>query len=263
MTEFDPKAYWESRLRQSFGLHGVGHHTLGRQYNNWLYRVRVHLFRRIMAKLPLNFAAGVLDVGAGTGFYIERWAAAGVKQITGADITQVVVEELSKKFPAHTFVQADIGADVSALPGQPFDAISAFDVLYHIVDDALYAHAFHNIYSLLKPGGYFVFSDNFLHGETQRGVHQVSRSLTDIEKVVRDAGFEIVERFPMFVLMATPIDSRNPLLKLSWSGIRTLAGFSEVTGFLAGAALYLPERLLIAMLRESPTSEIMICRKRP
>ncbi len=203
----------------------------------------------------------MLDVGAGTGFYVERWAEAGVKNITGADITQVVVEQLAQKFPAYHFVEADIGADVSMLPGQPFDAVSAFDVLYHIVDDALYARAFHNIYSLLRPGGYFVFSDNFLHGETQRGRHQVSRSLPVIEGLVKEAGFEIVERFPMFVLMATPVDSRSRLLKLLWSGIRTLAALSEVTGFLAGAALYLPERALIATLKESPTSEIMICRK--
>ena len=47
-----------------------------------------------------------------------------------------------------------------------FQAISAYDVLFHIVDDARYERAIQNISALLSPGGVFFFSDLFLHGET-------------------------------------------------------------------------------------------------
>jgi len=32
-TQFDGKGYWEERLKQNWGLHGVGHVGYGKHYN--------------------------------------------------------------------------------------------------------------------------------------------------------------------------------------------------------------------------------------
>jgi SAM-dependent methyltransferase len=227
-----------------------------------LYRVRKRVFRRNVGRLPVDFSqANVLDIGSGVGFYIERWKELGVKHITGADITQVVVQRLSHKYPDSKFVQVDIGGDDAALEGYTFDIISTFDVLFHIVDDARFARAIQNIAARLKPGGLFIFSDNFLHGEPVRVPIQVSRALTDIEQLLRENNLEVVERRPMFVLMANPIDSNNTFLKLFWRLVAGLAARSEALGFMIGAILYPVELLCTALLRESPTTEMMICRK--
>ena len=67
-------------------------------------------------------------------------------------------------------MRADIGGPPDQIArGASFDAVSAFDVLFHIVDDAAYGRAFQNIASLLKPGGWFLWSDNFLKANPRSG----------------------------------------------------------------------------------------------
>jgi hypothetical protein len=136
------------------------------------------------------------------------------------------------------------------------------DVLFHIVDDEQYRRAFVNIASALAPGGWFIWSDNFLHHDTERVMHQASRSLAESEDAVRAAGFEIVERVPMFVLMNYPTDSTSKLGRLAWTAMVSPAALAEPLGWLVGAALAPVDTWLTSVMRESPTTEIMVCRKR-
>src|SRR5688500_17290577 len=145
-ASFDNKRYWETRLREPYSLAGVGYLRLGRRYNEWMYRIRGDVFDQVVeriAKSEERRGWRVLDVGAGTGFYVDRWMRLGA-EVTGLDLTEVAVGELSRCFPAARFVQADIGGPLVQVPLEPgsFDAVSAFDVLFHIVDDAAYARAF-------------------------------------------------------------------------------------------------------------------------
>jgi SAM-dependent methyltransferase len=262
LSTFNPKVYWEERLRQNFGPLGVGDNGLGRRYNEWLYRVRKVVFPRKMRSMGIDFSTtDVLDIGSGTGFYVDRWKELQAKSVTGADITAVVVERLSQKYPDSQFLQVDIGGDISSFQNRQFDVISAFDVLFHIVDDERFAQAIRNVYGLLKPGGHFVFSDNFLHTDTARALDQVSRSLGEIETLVKETGFEIVERVPMFMVMAFPVDSQNRLWQKLWLLAIKLATITELSGYLSGALLYPVELFCVANFKESPTTEMMICRK--
>jgi hypothetical protein len=155
----------------------------------------------------------------------------------------------------------DIGSDGQGRWQGEFDAVSSFDVLYHIVDDERYFTAIENIYSFLRPGGLFIWSDNFVHGSTARADRQVSRSLEEIEDVLARTGFQIVERRPLFYLMNAPVDSHNPIRSVLWRLISAAVSRSELAGLLIGAYLYVPERILTSIVRESPTTELMICRK--
>lgn len=256
---FNPREYWEATLRKNFNVRGVGHSGLGIQYNTWMYKVRKYVFTHQLRSLPGLASAEVLDIGSGTGFYIERWNQLGVKSVTGSDITDVSVEELKKRFPESEFYQIDIG-DALAL-SEEYDVVSAFDVLFHIVEDNRFEKAIQNIYSLLRPGGFFIFSDNFLHGAPERAVNQVSRSLEDITKTLEKTGFHIVKRVPMFVLMSSPIDSKNWLHKSLWRIVKYCIARSEVVGFVVGAVLFPVEVVLASLLEESPTTEMMICEK--
>jgi SAM-dependent methyltransferase len=268
-TSFDNKRYWETRLREHYSLAGVGYLRLGRRYNEWMYRVRGDVFDRV-AKATGNRqqatgwrGAKVLDVGAGTGFYVDRWMRLGA-EVTGLDLTEVAVGELPRSFPAARFVQADIGGPLAEVPLAPgsFDAVSAFDVLFHIVDDAAYARAFQNIAALLRPGAWFLWSDNFLRHPTERVVHQVSRSLAESTAAVEAAGFEILERVPMFVLMNYPADTTSKLVRWGWTAMVAPATLAEPIGWAVGALLYPLEKVLVKRLKESPSTEVMVCRKR-
>ena len=262
VTPFDNKQYWETRLREHYSLAGVGYLRLGRRYNEWMYRVRGAVFDRVVAGLARDWsAARVVDVGSGTGFYVARWLALGA-QVTGLDLTEVAVEQLRRGFPQARFLQADIGGPRAgiALEGG-FDAASAFDVLFHLVDDAQYAQAFRNLAALLKPGGWLLWSDNFLRHATERVEHQASRPLAESERLVEAAGFEVVERVPMFVLMNYPADTTSRLARLAWTALVAPALVAEPLGWAVGALLYPLERGLLRVVRESPSTELMVCRK--
>jgi 2-polyprenyl-3-methyl-5-hydroxy-6-metoxy-1,4-benzoquinol methylase len=261
MTTFNPKEYWENRLQKSFNLHGVGDIGLGVNYNNALYEVRKFAFHKLMKRLKMDFSTKkVMDIGSGTGFYIERWKELDVASIHGTDITNLVVENLAKQFPEDTFTQLDIGEKIEN-PTPQYDFISAFDVLFHIVDDARFEQAIKNINGLLNDKGYFVISDNFVHGETKRLEHQVSRSHEYMISTIEKTGFKHVKTIPMFVLMNDPVDTNNRFIKKIFWLITKNVRKGEKKGKVIGNLIKPIEKLLISLKTESPSTEIKVFQK--
>jgi SAM-dependent methyltransferase len=247
-------AYWERRLADSGSLGAVGWLGLGEPFNAWMYRVRRRLFLRRVR--PLVNAPEVLDIGSGTGFYVERWRELGAKSIVGSDITDTAVERLRARFPEHEFRRLDIGGDVNL--GR-FDAVSAMDMLFHITDDDAYERAFRNLAGLVKPGGLLVFTENFVHGPALTGPHQVSRPLERIESLVRESGFEPLWRRPVFVLMNGPVDSSSRLLRTWWRLLGRVLQRWPSAGGAVGALLAPVELALASSRREGPSTEMMVC----
>lgn len=258
--EFDAKRYWSDRLGREFSLEGVGYLGLGESYNRWMYAVRRRVFRNVV-KGRVDSSARVLDVGSGTGFYVALWRELGVRQVTGSDLTAVAIENLATRFPDSRFLPLDLTEPVEADAG-PFDAISAMDVLFHIVDDDGYAQAIENVAAMLAPEGIFVFTENLLHGHTERGRHQTSRSLEAVSSLLNRAGLEIELRRPAFVLMNTPVDSDSRFLEKSWNLVNILVRGHSRTGWAVGAALYPLDLALGRLLGDGPSTEIVVCRKR-
>lgn len=260
--DLDPAIYWEERLRR-FDLSSVGYRALGLRYNQWLYRVRSSVFRRALRRTRFDCsAASVLDVGSGTGFYVEEWLRAGTRAVTASDMTAVATENLRVRFASANVARFDV-TDGLPFRARSFDAVSAFDVLFHIVSDQLYEQAIANVASLLRPGGFFFFSENFVHGPTVRIGHQASRSLAEIEKLLERHDLQPVLRRPMFVLMNAPADSESRVAQGAWRLLAGLVSRHEAIGALVGGALYPLELGLVHMLRESASTELMVCRRLP
>jgi len=256
------RVFWERRLDADWTASGVGYQALGRPFNDWMYRVRREVFLREIDRLGLGLStARVLDIGSGTGFYIDLWRRAGARDITGCDLTEAAVHRLKAKFPGVQFVRADIAEADDALEPASFDAVSCMDVLFHITDDDRYVRGLETIARVLRPGGAFVLSENFLHRLEQRGPHQVNRTMAWISDALSAAGFDVVRRVPLLVLMNAQVDSPFAWRKL-WGGALRAATLTRPTGWLAGAALYPVERRLTRRLSESPTTELMVCRRR-
>ncbi|PRY00479.1 class I SAM-dependent methyltransferase [Allonocardiopsis opalescens] len=261
-THDDIRAFWEHRLGADWTETGVGYRALGRPFNLWMYRVRWEAFLREAGALELDRPnTRVLDVGSGTGFYVRGWQHLGVGSVTGCDLTEAAVENLRERFPDAKFMRLDIAEPGDAIEPAGYDAASCMDVLFHIVDDERYKAALASIAAAVRPGGYFVLSENFLHRPVQRGDHQVNRTLEWITAELDRVGFEVQRRVPMLVLMNAQVDA-GPVWRKLWGGTLRAATLTNPTGWLAGAALYPLERRLVRSRRESPTTELMICRRR-
>jgi SAM-dependent methyltransferase len=265
MGEFDPRAYWDTRHTKRYGPESVGYAGLGVPFNVWMYRVRRHVVAREIRKSGIELSrCDVLDVGSGTGFYIDLWARLGAKSVTGSDFAPFAVRSLHEKFPDRRFVELDIAA--RELPGElgQFDLVSAFDIFYHIVEDEKYSQAFHNVRALVRPGGYFVFSENFLPAERESGMHQVSRSSAEITHLLAENDFEILSRAPVFFLMNRPLKSRSRVLSATWGLIERVTSRHDrpYLGDWLGAALYPIEISTLRWMSTGPTTEMMICRRR-
>ena len=259
---FDPRGYWEDRLARHYTHEGVGFLGLAEAYNAWMYRVRRRVFTAEAGRLFAD-ARGqrVLDIGSGTGFYIDRWHEVGVTRVTGSDLTDVAVANLRARHANDEFVRFDVGDEGHPFGDQRFTIVTAMDVLYHLVDDRRYAQALSNVFELLEPAGCFVFTENFVHGDAVRVPHQVSRSLHEIEQAATGAGFEIVRRRPVFYLMNTPIDSTSHVHQAWWRMLKRLASRDEWIGAGVGALLYPFELALVSRLAEGPSTELMVCRR--
>ena len=264
MNQFKPAEYWETRLADQFDLRGVGRRNWGIYFNTWAYRVRRNVFLRAIRSLDLDpKKLDCLDVGAGTGFYVSCWLELGARAVTGIDITDVSVNNLKNKFAGSSFHRINIAEDVGELAGQTYDAISCMDVLFHIVDERSYRTAFENMYALLKPGGRLIFTEAFLRRPKDSAPHVSHRTAGVIREVLQHAGFRIVLHRPFLVLMNDPVDPDQKFMGLYWRILREAVERFNPIGAVVGAMLYPMELLLGRMLRQSPSTEIMVCQRPP
>lgn len=263
MSEFNAKQYWEKRLEKNYGLDGVGYWGHGKSYNEWMYKIRKYIFNKYVKKIDvIPNELSVLDIGSGTGFYIDRWKEYGAKDITGSDLTNVAVNKLTEKYMDVSFVEMDVSEVSSiAIEGKKFNVISAFDVLFHIVDDKKFEQAIKNINNLLKPNGYFILSDNFIHSETTRGIHHVNRSLKDFKEVLEKEGFEILIRKPSFYFLNAPVEADTKWLRKIWNFLSNIICRGDFYGNIIGAIVFSIDFLILQFINEGPSTEFMICRK--
>lgn len=262
MNQFNASEYWEARLNTNFDLQGVGRRNWGIHYNTWAYRVRRRVFLRMMRSLGVDSGSlDILDVGTGTGFYIECWRELAVRSITGVDLTDVAVNRLTKRYPQSEFYRIDISKDIGKLRGRRFDVVSCMDVLFHIVDDSSYRRAVENIYALLRPGGFFGFTEALIRGPTSRSKHVVHRPLCNVGTMLNDVGFRVVRRKPFLVLMNDPVAAGGLLLNTYWRMLKLVVQRVRFAGAVAGAVLYPIELALVSLLKESPSTEIMLCQR--
>lgn len=249
--------YWHTTHIQYPKLQSVGYVTLGVPFNFWMYKVREKKIFNLIANLGLKKSAKILDIGSGTGFYPLLWQGLGFKNITASDFAKGSLEKL-RKLKKIKVKKIDIGAK-TVLP--KYDCITAFDILFHIVDDAAYKQAFSNIASALKKGGIFIFSENLLKEKRREDPVQVTRLEGEILGLLKKNNLQIVSRTPMFCLMNNPVISRNFLLKSYWRVLSGLLYLLPFSGNIFGPLLYPLEIGVTARLKNAPSTETIVTQK--
>ena len=198
-VSFDATTYWNDRLSQEFSLRGVGHAQFSKAYNRWLYaRKDVVLRSAFRADRHDIKGSTVLDIGPGTGFFVERYLAEGA-QVTGVDISERSVDELSRRHPKAAFHLLDIGAPSGSLSGRTFDIINMWDVMYHIVSDEGFNQACRNIAAMSHLGTRFFVTDLMAaDGPVSPAPHVLFRNRAAYADMLGPLGFELIDVRPLY-----------------------------------------------------------------
>lgn len=252
IRQYQPSEYWQERLSKDFSLGGVGMLGLGPVFNGWLYKLRRLAVNRAVRVMRIGVEGrSVLDVGCGTGFWLQFWQRKGATEIWGIDIAQVSIDNLRQQYPGMTLCHDDIARPGLEL-GKKFDLISAFDVLYHITNDETWALALSNIARHLKPGGWLLLTDLFLHEGEYRIYHQLSRPLSEYEYHLSRLGMRILARLPIFVIAHYPHDARaitRRMIELIWElqtkslAVANRVGLGSLWGHLLGSFIFLADAI--------------------
>jgi SAM-dependent methyltransferase len=199
-TELNTRNYWEERLANQTNLKGTGHRAFNMENNLWLYRAQRECLDQILDKneVPVS-GKSVLDIGSGTGFFIDYYLQRQVGSIVGVDITDSSIRYLKDNYPSGTYFNADISE--KSLPFQgSFDIVSAMGVLYHIVNDECFSQAIKNICAFISPGGYLLISDSFKTPFLPTAKHAHMRPLEEYQLLFAENGVSIVEIMPVYFM---------------------------------------------------------------
>ena len=152
----------------------------------------------------------LLEIGCGTGFVLSgiRRAVPGIT-LAGSEIFVQGLDFARQRLPDAVLMQMD----ARALPFKDeFDAIGAFDVLEHIVEDEI---VLGQMYKALKPGGGLLITvpqHMFLWSATDEEACHVRRySASELKAKVERVGFEVLRQtsFVSFLLPAMLLSRRR------------------------------------------------------
>lgn len=258
------KRYWEERLKKDYSLGGVGCLPVSRYYNYWLYKMRQHQLRKTLKKLNISRNSQCLDVGSGTGFYIEQFLQNGYTHITGSDFTSVAFEKLKEKFPSLEIWNMDIGSNMSE-PAHNFQLVTCMDVLFHIVDDAAYDNAIKNLSGFLEKDGCLILTENFTPYIRDR-VHIYDREQRHVIALLKQHGLEIKQTYSPFIFLNPPMQSNNKFLwwisDIRISVLKTFVALRmSKINWLIGMVLYYLDRSLLAIGIKGSGTSMIICKK--
>lgn len=100
-----------------------------------------------------------------------------------------------------------------------------------------------------------------MHWDFPRTLVQANRTIGTILNLLSSNGLTVLRRAPLFVLMNYPGDVRSAVLRRLWYLATLPASVFNPLGHIYGAALFPLELLLTKIVREGPSTEILICRK--
>jgi ubiquinone/menaquinone biosynthesis C-methylase UbiE len=146
----EPSVFWDQRFSQ----HG---HTGYKDplYHSYTQPLRLKAVKTVMQKLeiPMTNDWQVLEVGCGSGDFLEAFAGAGAC-VTGIDISERQVNWTKKRFSKKSNVKVEVGTvEELNLPDNSFDMVLSVNVLQHIVKSTGFENAVRNLVRVTKQGG--------------------------------------------------------------------------------------------------------------
>jgi len=160
-----------------------------RESSFWV-RSRNRLFKSIVYDYLVSTGkTKLLEIGCGTGDFIQQIIENEKLEITGSEIYLKGLLHAKKKLPNVDFIQFDI---TQGVVGEEFDLIVAFDVIEHIENDV---GAISNVNKMLNKGGCLIITvpqHMFLWSKLDEIVkHKRRYSRWELLAKLQENGFEI------------------------------------------------------------------------
>ncbi len=194
--DYQPSAYWSSRLAEDPNVRGTGHISYSEGYNRWLYRAKRRALDRVLGGESLQ-GKQVLDLGSGMGWVVAYLTSHGAT-VEGCDVADPALTGLRERFPEVTFFRAELGAQAIPRPDAHFDLVTALDVLYHLPSDEAWSAALAEIGRVLRPGGQLVVSDGFGESDVDPAPHVRLRSQAHWRREAARASLEVQRLVPLY-----------------------------------------------------------------
>jgi SAM-dependent methyltransferase len=184
--------YWNQRHANRDELRSGGDIGLDFAANQSFYLRRVGmLLEQVEAHLPLVEPVFALDAGCGKGYFAGQLEQCGIR-VVGVDASATAVEFCRR---AHDGVYVHARLDTFESPDL-FDCVYSIDVLFHILDDAVWAASVANLASLTRPGGLLLITDHNGPRRRQLGNYIVHRPASEYRAIADSYGFEYREFRP-------------------------------------------------------------------
>lgn len=257
MNPGDTREEWLVRHRTLGEFERVGYAGLGEAYNRRLYHLRRKHFLRLLQRHDFDPAGRILDVGSGTGFYVDCYCKLGARRVSGVELSADAVGLLAARHPDFAFATCDIvdGLPVEISERGPFELVSAMDVLFHITADGRWRQALRHCGEAVAPGGVLLVSDNFPGATLPANASQSFHTLAEHEAVLSAAKFKLIEVSPVFFVSNGQVSAGGwggAVMTAYWRGVsgvicralRRSRGLGEWVGGAAGVTLTAMDSIL-------------------
>lgn len=175
-TLYDNPLHWTS-MHKKFGgsLKSVGRSGLSETYNRYKYRSEEATFfeavnKLIFDKKDINEAIKILDVGAGTGYWLAVVQNILTQkkldlQLHALDLSEDALQVLKKNIPESICIHDNAGTIVPEKYAGKFDLVISNYCLHHITQPLQFHNALNLVIKSVKPGGYLLIMDCFIDRE--------------------------------------------------------------------------------------------------
>ncbi len=269
--DYSYKDYWRN-LHGRQDLSSVGQSALPGDVNTWIYRsIRRNLRRFVRSQGLVATGTGrMLEVGVGTGYWVDFWQDLGWK-VDGCDLVPSAVERVRQEHPEGTFWAADVSSPdgvLAAASADGYDLVTATSVLLHVTADDAFAQALANVAGAVRPGGHLLLVEPVLTIQKKQAPYSPSRSsrarvLRSYRRPLRRLGLELVSVGATTVLAANPLEASSPRKLRLYNSWWSLVGRSRRRPWLArvlGPAMFVLDGLLMRT-PEAPTSKVLLFRR--
>ena len=162
---YDDSNWWDT----SFYLEGVtDRQTISKNKSiitsNYHYAsVEMQILKHFQNNNIYTKGSNILDLGSGSGHWINFYKNLGVGSIKGIDVSNKSFKYLVQKQSGDTNVEIHRGKALEVIRNLdgPFDIVNAVGVMFHIVDDTEWKNTIVSIANALKNDGLFIIGGHF------------------------------------------------------------------------------------------------------